>query len=91
MRAAPTVTSRADVILQPNYFTSDIYVAQLEEDLQNLVQVFEEERKAQPNASPFRVFRELWSAEGWPFLHYRVFDARSRETFLRTTLRIFLR
>ncbi|KAI5831985.1 hypothetical protein K523DRAFT_371012 [Schizophyllum commune Tattone D] len=90
MRAAPTVTSRADVILQPNYFTSDIYIAQLEEDLQSLVQVFEEERKAQPNASPFRVFREVWSAEGWPFLHYRVFDARSRETFLKTTLRIFL-
>ncbi|KAI5898529.1 uncharacterized protein SCHCODRAFT_02697067 [Schizophyllum commune H4-8] len=90
MRAAPTVTSRADVMLQPNYFTSNIYVTQLEEDLKNLVQVFEEERKAQPNASPFRVFREVWSAEGWPFLHYRVFDARSREVSLKTTLRIFL-
>ncbi|KAL1738339.1 hypothetical protein HDZ31DRAFT_51157, partial [Schizophyllum fasciatum] len=38
----------------------------------------------------FRVFREVWSAEGWPFLHYRVFDNRSREIFLTITLRVFL-
>ncbi|KAF9527793.1 hypothetical protein CPB83DRAFT_933590 [Crepidotus variabilis] len=85
--------SHGDVVLQPNYFTSSIYVLALRDDFSALVLHFHEEfDKLQSSASlkPFALFKTVWLQMGWKWLHFKVFDARSRQAFLDVTLRIFL-
>lgn len=40
-------------------------------------------------SSPFALFKQIWSAFGWVWLHFKVFDGRSRERFIGITLRLF--
>lgn len=44
-----------------------------------------------PNASahPFAYFKTLWKDYGWSWLHFKVFDGRARESFIKTVLRCF--
>lgn len=39
---------------------------------------------------PFVVFKRTWEAQGWSTLHWKAFDSRSRNSFVRTTCRLFL-
>ncbi|KAF7306775.1 GH16 domain-containing protein [Mycena indigotica] len=81
--------TRGQVNLQPSYFTSSIYVKALRADISTLVFNFHESY-ARDNANPFGTFKSLWEAQGWKWLHFRVFDNRARETFLNVTMRLFL-
>ncbi|KAG6911557.1 hypothetical protein DXG01_011859 [Tephrocybe rancida] len=39
---------------------------------------------------PFALFKNLWAAQGWKWLHLMVFDDRPREMFLNVIHRLFL-
>ncbi|KAJ6515469.1 hypothetical protein C8R45DRAFT_956629 [Mycena sanguinolenta] len=81
--------TRGNVILQPSYFTSSVYVGALRDDITTLVHNFHEQYK-QDNTKPFTLFKTLWNAQGWKWIHFKVFDSRTRETFLNVTVRLFL-
>ncbi|THH34123.1 hypothetical protein EUX98_g166 [Antrodiella citrinella] len=86
--AAPTVT-RGEITLQPSYFTSSLYVLPLRHDISCLIHTFEEQYMQSDKSSPFALFKQIWSAFGWVWLHFKVFDGRSRERFIGVTLRLF--
>ncbi|KAF8213216.1 hypothetical protein K438DRAFT_1915380 [Mycena galopus ATCC 62051] len=81
--------NRGNVVLQPSYFTSSVYVKALRDDTTTLVHHFHEKYK-EDNTKPFALFKTLWNAQGWKWMHFKVFDSRTRETFLNVTVRLFL-
>ncbi|KAJ6574952.1 hypothetical protein B0H19DRAFT_1126506 [Mycena capillaripes] len=81
--------NRGNVVLQPTYFTSSVYVKALRDDITTLVHNFHEQYK-EDNTKPFALFKSLWNAQGWKWMHFKVFDSRTRETFLNVTVRLFL-
>ncbi|KAJ6604494.1 hypothetical protein DFH09DRAFT_1122883 [Mycena vulgaris] len=81
--------NRGNVVLQPTYFTSSVYVKALREDITTLVHNFHELYK-NDNAKPFALFKGLWNTQGWKWMHFKVFDSRTRDTFLNVTVRMFL-
>ncbi|OCH96050.1 hypothetical protein OBBRIDRAFT_787501 [Obba rivulosa] len=85
---APSAT-RGNITLQPSYFTSSLYVNPFREDIFNLILRFTESYATYPG-QPFALFKRLWSEFGWCWLHFKVFDARARETFIKVTERLFL-
>jgi hypothetical protein len=78
------------VSLQPAYFTSSLFVHPLRDDISTLVQTFVERYAHDQTAQPFALFKSIWGNHGWPWLHFKVLDARSREAFLKVTIRLFL-
>jgi len=92
MQPAPAPSAgRGDVVLQPAFFTSVLYVQPLREDVSTLTKQFRERYSERDLVvSPFSVFKQLWRSEGWKWLHFKVFDDRAREAFLLVTARIFL-
>jgi hypothetical protein len=92
MQPAPSPsTGRGDVVLQPAFFTSILYVQPLRDDVSTLTDQFRKQYFLRDSAiSPFSVFKQLWRSQGWKWLHFRVFDDRARETFLLVTTRIFV-
>ncbi|KAG2154678.1 hypothetical protein DEU56DRAFT_751350 [Suillus clintonianus] len=87
---APThTTSRGHVVLQPTYFTSSLFVDPAREDISNLILVYTERYARSPPPQPFTLFKDIWSNHGWSWLHFKVFDARSRDAFLKVTMRLF--
>ncbi|KAF9056533.1 hypothetical protein BJ165DRAFT_531317 [Panaeolus papilionaceus] len=90
MSVAPaSSTPRGEVALQPNYFTSSIYVNALKDDISTLVLKFYE-AYSNDTSTPFKAFKSIWTKLGWHWLHFKVFDHRTRKTFLDVTLRLFL-
>jgi hypothetical protein len=81
---------RGEIVLQPAYFTSSLFVDALHEDVQNLTRTFAEWYPRSHPAQAFAVFKSIWSSQGWTWLHFKVLDARSREVFLTVTLRMFV-
>lgn len=91
IHAAPaSSTSRGDLVLQPNYFTSSVYVKALRDDISTLVLRYHEAYNQPGVTQPFALFKTVWSDMGWNWLQFRVFDSRSRHTFLEVTTRLFL-
>ncbi|KAF5355883.1 hypothetical protein D9756_004106 [Leucocoprinus leucothites] len=92
MQPAPSPSAgRGDVVIQPAFFTSILYVQPLREDISALSERFRGQySERDPAVSPFSLFKQLWRSEGWKWLHFKVFDDRARETFLLVTTRIFL-
>ncbi|KAF5312220.1 hypothetical protein D9619_002882 [Psilocybe cf. subviscida] len=88
--APATSTTRGDVVLQPNYFTSSVYVKALRDDISTLVVRYHEAYSQAGMKQPFSQFKNVWKALGWTWLHFKVFDSRSRQTFLEVTVRLFL-
>ncbi|KAI9065839.1 hypothetical protein FKP32DRAFT_1590164 [Trametes sanguinea] len=80
-------TSRGEITLQPNYFSSSLYVTPLREDFSALVTAFSEQFRE--DVRPFELFKKLWAEQGWSWLHLRVHDGRARQAFLRITERVF--
>ena len=92
MSVAPSTTAKkGEIILQPAYFTSSIFVDSLREDILVLIQAFAEAyiRATDPTQS-FTLFKATWTAQGWPWLHLRTLDARSRDKFLAVVVRLFI-
>jgi len=82
---------RGDVVLQPNYFTSSVYVKALRDDLSMLILKYHEGYSHDVSVKqPFFLFKTIWLSMGWNWLHFKVFDNRSRHKFLEVTLRLFL-
>src|SRR6266498_4161804 len=91
MFPAPSPSAgRGEVVLQPNYFTSSVYVKALRDDLSTLILKYHEAYSQSASNKPFAVFKKVWLDMGWHWLHFKVFDSRSRQTFLEVTLRLFL-
>jgi len=82
--------SRGELILQPNYFTSSVYVKALRHDISILILKYHEIYSQSASGTPFNLFKGLWLGQGWNWLHFKVFDDRSRQTFLDITFRLFL-
>ena len=90
MSLAPThTTPRGQVVLQPTYFTSSLFVDPAREDINHLIQVYTERYGAFPLSQPFALFKDIWVNQGWTWLHFKTFDARSRDGFLKVTMRLF--
>ncbi|OAX44404.1 hypothetical protein K503DRAFT_765024 [Rhizopogon vinicolor AM-OR11-026] len=90
MSLAPThTTPRGQVILQPTYFTSSIFVDPAREDINHLIRVYTERYGMFPPSQPFALFKDIWNNQGWTWLHFKTFDARSRDAFLKVTMRLF--
>jgi hypothetical protein len=85
-----TSTTRGDIVLQPNYFTSSVYVKALRDDISTLIVRYHDAYSQAGMTQPFSQFKNVWKALGWTWLHFKVFDSRSRETFLQVTVRLFL-
>ncbi|KAA1471583.1 hypothetical protein DENSPDRAFT_776368 [Dentipellis sp. KUC8613] len=85
-------TARGDLILQPSFFTSSLFVNPCRADIQRLLERYTNEYLAQANdiSNPFNLFKRIWEDEGWLWMHLKVFDARTRETFLKIVCRLFV-
>ncbi|KAF8634470.1 hypothetical protein AX15_000911 [Amanita polypyramis BW_CC] len=91
MSVAPSPSSsRGQPVLQPEYFTSELYVHPLRQDILSLLLSYHNHYYSPSNSRPFQLFKHLWLSLRWHCLHFKVFDARSRHTFLTVTLRLFL-
>lgn len=89
MSLAPSPSaSRGELVLQPAYFTSSLFVEPFRADVQSLIDLFVSGYTQAPK--PFAFFKQLWTERGWIWFHLKVFDARTRETFLRVTCRLFV-
>ncbi|KAI8990542.1 hypothetical protein BD414DRAFT_514295 [Trametes punicea] len=80
--------SRGEITLQPNYFSSSLYVDPLRKDISALIVAFSEHLGG--SVRPFELFKKLWMEQGWSWLHLRVHDGRARQAFLRITERLFI-
>lgn len=89
MSLAPSPSaSRGELVLQPAYFTASLFVEPFRADVQSLIDLFISGYAQAPK--PFAFFKQLWTEHGWMWFHLKVFDARTRETFLRVTCRLFV-
>ncbi|KAI0068291.1 hypothetical protein BV25DRAFT_1911289 [Artomyces pyxidatus] len=89
MSLAPSPSSaRGDLILQPPFFHSSLFTTPFRADLQRLLDLFA--RQDVPTAPPFALFKRIWQQEGWPYMHLKVFDARTRAAYLTTVCRLFV-
>ncbi|KIL71779.1 hypothetical protein M378DRAFT_65532 [Amanita muscaria Koide BX008] len=82
-------SSRGQTVLQPEYFTSNLFVDNLRRDIVSLIRLYRE-RYFQSSNHPFALFKRTWLSQRWQWLLFKVFDSRSRDTFLTVTLRLFL-
>jgi hypothetical protein len=90
MSLAPThTTPRGHVALQPTYFTSSLFVDPAREDIDHLIRIYTERYGMSQLSQPFTLFKDIWSSQGWTWLHFKAFDARSRDAFLKVTMRLF--
>lgn len=80
--------SRGEITLQPTYFTSSLYVNPCRQDLAALIEKFTRKYIDTNPEHPFTLFKAVWTELGWSWLHFKVFDARARDSFLHVTLRI---
>ncbi|KAF8349746.1 hypothetical protein F5887DRAFT_877726 [Amanita rubescens] len=88
MLVEPSSSSpRGQAVLQPAYFTADIFISPLRRDLDALIEAY---RDVYSSSSPFALFKHTWLSHRWHWLIFKVFDSRSRHSFLTVTLRLFL-
>ncbi|KAG2369490.1 hypothetical protein BDR07DRAFT_1267135 [Suillus spraguei] len=87
--AATHTTPRGQVVLQPTYFTCSLFVDPAREDIDQLIRVYVERYARSQLLQPFVLFKDIWNNQGWMWLHFKVFDARSRDAFLKITMQLF--
>ncbi|KAK2461637.1 hypothetical protein APHAL10511_006100 [Amanita phalloides] len=88
MRPLPS-TSRGLPVLQPDFFSSDAFVRPFRADFAALLGAFAH-TFAPHLQHPFTLFKNIWLSLRWHYLLFKVFDDRSRHTFLTIALRLFL-
>ncbi|KAH9064348.1 hypothetical protein EDB87DRAFT_1804742 [Lactarius vividus] len=90
MSLAPTPSGpRGDLTLQPPFFTSSLFVDPFREDIDRLTDLFVQEF-TDVVTQPFALFKRLWQEQGWTYMHLKIFDARTRHTYLITVCRLFV-
>jgi hypothetical protein len=91
MSLAPSPSvSRGGITVQPSYFTSSLYIHPLREDILHLIQVYSNHYVQTQPTQPFSLFKTIWNSIGWTWMHFKVFDSRARDMFLKVTMRLFL-
>jgi hypothetical protein len=92
MSVVPSSSAKkGEVVVQPAFFTSSLYVHPLREDIGALMRAyFEAWTRAPTREKPFTVFKQVWSGIGWPWLHFKTLEDRSRDRFSDITMRLFL-
>ena len=58
-------------------------------DIEWLINLFVQEH-ALHAARPFALFKRLWEEQGWTYMHLKIFDARTRHTYLTVACRLFV-
>lgn len=82
---------RAVLILDPDYYTSSIFVEPMRNDIQKLLEDFVSSYSSStPPRHVFIIFKDVWSGGGWEFLHLCAIDDVVRDTFLVTVFRLFI-
>ncbi|KAG8975724.1 hypothetical protein FRC05_005242 [Tulasnella sp. 425] len=78
--------------LIPLYYTSELFVDPLREDISDLLTAFAEhfEEGKEPPSEPFSLFKTIWIDQGWDIFHLKCDEPRSRWTFLKTVFRCFI-
>lgn len=89
MAVAPSSASRGQIIVQPPYFTSFTFVDAVREDVTLLIQSYADQYERARPVQPFTLFKDIWVSQGWTWIHFKIFDARSREIFLKVMMRMF--
>ncbi|KAI9445333.1 hypothetical protein H4582DRAFT_1914710 [Lactarius indigo] len=90
MSLAPTPSGpRGDLTVQPPFFTSSLFVNPFREDIDRLTDLFVQEF-TDVVTQPFALFKRLWQEQGWTYMHLKVFDARTRHTYLTVACRLFV-
>jgi hypothetical protein len=90
MSLAPTPSAaRGDLILQSPFFTSSLFVDPFRADIEQLIDLFVQEY-ADHAAKPFALFKRIWQEQGWTYMHLKIFDARTRHTYLTVACRLFI-
>ncbi|KAG6832270.1 hypothetical protein H0H92_003503 [Tricholoma furcatifolium] len=82
--------ARGEVILQPSYFSSSVFVKAVRDDITTLIHSYHEKYTKSSHAQPFALFKNLWCTQGWKWIHLIFFDDRPREMFLNIIHRLFL-
>lgn len=90
MSLAPTPSgARGDLTLQPPFFTSSLFVNPFREDIDRLTDLFIQQF-TDVITQPFALFKRLWQEQGWTYMHLKVFDPRTRHTYLTVACRLFV-
>lgn len=84
----PSAT-RGEITVQPTYFTSSLYVDACRGDIETLVHEFSQKYHENRERS-FSLFKSIWVSSGWQWIHFKVFDAYARDSFLKVTIRLFM-
>ncbi|KAF9270051.1 hypothetical protein L218DRAFT_992716 [Marasmius fiardii PR-910] len=84
------LNTRGEISLQPYYFTSSLFVTSFREDIRSLLHAFHENYFKFRPEKPFQLFKKIWLEQGWDWMHFKVFDAPSREALLNVSIRLFL-
>lgn len=88
MSLIPTFSARgAPSCLQPSYFTSTVFTSSVREDLGKLLSEFGS--VVYLSSQPFTIFKELWIRQGWHFAHIFITETPTRDTYIKTMLRLF--
>ncbi|KIK96258.1 hypothetical protein PAXRUDRAFT_826161 [Paxillus rubicundulus Ve08.2h10] len=90
MSLAPSPSSgRGQITIQPLYFTSSTFIHPARADVDRLIRLYSRQYVTTHPSHPFTLFKEIWVSQGWIWIHFKVFDVRSREAFLRAITRLF--
>ena len=81
--------ARGDLILQPPFFTSSLFVNPFRADIEQLTDIFIH-GYANDATEPFALFKRIWQEQGWPYMHLKIFDAYTRHTYLTVVCRLFI-
>lgn len=86
--ASSPSSTRGQIVLQPVYFSSSAFVLPARADVESLLREFSLQYTSS-SVRPFALFKHIWQAHGWTWIHFKVLDARSRVAFLRVMMRLF--
>ena len=90
MSLAPTPSAaRGDLVLQPPFFTSSLFVDPFRADIEQLINTFVQEY-VDHATKPFALFKRIWQEQGWTYMHLKIFDTRTRHTYLTVACRLFI-
>jgi hypothetical protein len=81
---------RGDISVQPEYYTSSLFVEPLRRDLHRLIAQYSAGYAESHYPHPFQAFKSLYYELGWNWLHLRELERRARSVFLQTVMRIIL-
>ncbi|KAI0307688.1 hypothetical protein B0F90DRAFT_1676222 [Multifurca ochricompacta] len=81
--------ARGDLTLQPPFFTSSLFVNPFRVDVEQLIDLFIQEY-TDDVTHPFTLFKRIWQEQGWTYTHLKVFDARTRHSYLTVVCRLFI-